>query len=84
MVQQEVEAGNAAHLSLGQLAALCRRVLAHTRWVAALAARLAADSGWVLTRGGAPYPGPDAIAATHLVSFVEMVRQATEEGGMRP
>ncbi|KAG2450136.1 hypothetical protein HYH02_000239 [Chlamydomonas schloesseri] len=83
-VQHEIEANNADRLSLGALSALCVRVLQQTRWVAALSERLRQDCGWELTFKGQPYPGPDAISSTHLVAFMEMLRQATEVAGLRP
>ncbi|KAG2483445.1 hypothetical protein HYH03_017699 [Edaphochlamys debaryana] len=82
-VQAEVESGQAERLSLGQLGALCLRVAAQTRWVAALAQRIALDSGWQLTMQGQPYPGADTIGPPHLLAFMEMVRQATEDTGLR-
>lgn len=83
-VQHEIESNNADRLSLGALSALCVRVLQQTRWVAALSERLRQDNGWELTFNGQPYPGPDAISSTHLVAFMEMLRQATEVTGLRP
>ncbi|KAG2442732.1 hypothetical protein HXX76_002814 [Chlamydomonas incerta] len=83
-VQHEIESDNADRLSLGALSALCVRVLQQTRWVAALSERLRQDNGWELTFNGQPYPGPDAISSTHLVAFMEMLRQATEVTGLRP
>ncbi|KXZ56540.1 hypothetical protein GPECTOR_1g485 [Gonium pectorale] len=83
-LQREVDAGGAPRLSLGGVAALCGRVLQLTRWVAVLAGRLRADSGWTLTRGSAPYPGEGAIGPDHLLAFMEQLRSATEGTGMRP
>lgn len=82
-VQQQVEDGQAFRLSLSEVEGLCVSVLRLTAWAAELADRVRADCGWELTHAGQPYLGAGAISASHLLLFMEGLRQATEATGMR-
>ncbi|EFJ51901.1 hypothetical protein VOLCADRAFT_116088, partial [Volvox carteri f. nagariensis] len=82
--QREIEAGRADMLSLATVSTACIRVLQQTRWVEELSGRLRAGCGWALSYHGKPYPGSDAITSTHLLAFMEQLRQVTQITGLRP
>ncbi|GLI69155.1 hypothetical protein VaNZ11_013723 [Volvox africanus] len=82
--QREIERGRADMLSLNSVQTLCNRVLRQTRWVEELSDRLRTTCGWALSFRGKPYPGTDAITSTHLLAFMEQLRQVTQITGLRP
>ncbi|GIL99732.1 hypothetical protein Vretimale_4869 [Volvox reticuliferus] len=82
--QREIERSRADMLSLSTVQALCIRVLRQTRWVEELSDRLRTASGWALSFHGKPYPGTEAITSTHLLAFMEQLRQVTQITGLRP